>query len=443
MTFSLRRRLLALLSGGFAIALALGAALSYKATLHEADEIFDYHMEEVAATLASGGAIHPPLPPSNGGERVEEKLDLAVRIESPDGRLLQETGAWPAPRTTSVPGFHDVQSQGKPWRTYMYRTSERVVSVAQDVAARRELARDLALEAMAPMLVLAPLLLIAAWWLVRWSLDPLERTRAQIATRAASDLTALPATGLPDEVVPLVDEMNLLFRRVEHAFDAQAAFVADAAHELRSPLAALRVQAQGVQKATDPQTREVAMRRLLSGLDRATRLVEQMLALARQEASTSARAATQPVELRDLARSVLGDLADLAAEKDIDLGLTDGPDARVTGRPDALRTLLQNLVDNAVKYTPRGGTIDVSIGADERGVHVAVEDSGPGIAPAERERVFDRFHRVTGHEATGSGLGLAIVRAIAAAHRASVALDTSPALRGLRVTVSFAPLSAG
>lgn len=428
---------MALLLAGFGVSVGVGAALIYRATLHEADEIFDYHMEQVAGTLISGQPPRSKGTPAAGGARVEEDLDLLVRVESPDGSVLHESPGWPIESNAMQPGFHDGKRAGTPYRIYVHSTAERTVRVAQDVLARRELARDLAFEALSPLLLLVPILLFAGWWLVRWSVAPLERTRAQISKRAVSDLSALPAVGLPEEVVPLVEEINLLFERLRRAFDAQSAFVADAAHELRSPLAALRVQAQILQKANDPESRDTALRRLMSGLERLTRLMEQMLALAREEASAGAKPAPHPVALRALAQEVVVSLAMLATDKDIDLGFAAGPEVEVPGDPSALRALIQNLVENAIKYTPRAGTVDVSVGVSDGGPWLAVEDSGPGIAAAERERVFSRFYRVPGNDATGSGLGLAIVRTVAQAHGARVALETSPSHRGLRVVVRF------
>jgi len=275
------------------------------------------------------------------------------------------------------------------------------------------------------------------WWVVSGSLEPVARVRSQVARRQADDLSPVSEAGLPDEVRPLVHELNLLFGRVRTAFDAQQNFVADAAHELRTPLAALRLQAQSLDRAADPDARKVAVGRLTAGIDRATRLVEQLLVLARQEASAANGVATRPVDLAELARRTVGDLVGLAQEKEVDLGLQHADAASVEGQPDALHILLRNLVENAVKYTPHGGTVDIAVRADKDSAEVIVEDSGPGIPPDERERVFDRFYRVAGSDAAGSGLGLAIIKAIAERHGASLKLGESARLGGLMATVRF------
>jgi two-component system OmpR family sensor kinase len=280
------------------------------------------------------------------------------------------------------------------------------------------------------------------WWVVTGSLEPVARVRKQLASRQADDLSPVSDAGLPDEVRPLVQELNLLFGRVRTAFDTQQNFVADAAHELRTPLAALKLQVQSLERSdqrTDSQeARRIAVSRLSAGIERATRLVEQLLVLARQEASAAPH---QPVVLADLAKRAVADLIGVAQNKQIDLGLQRADGGEVEGQLEALMILLRNLVDNAIKYTPAGGTVDVSVvreqGASCSHLEVTVEDSGPGIPAEERERVFDRFYRVPGSEAAGSGLGLAIIKAIAERHGATLTLGESARLGGLAATVRF------
>jgi two-component system OmpR family sensor kinase len=307
------------------------------------------------------------------------------------------------------------------------------------LAVRRNMAGNLALRTLGPIAVMMPILMLVVWWVVSGSLQPVARVRSQVASRQADDLSPVSDTGLPDEVRPLVQELNLLFGRVRTAFEAQQNFVADAAHELRTPLAALRLQAQSLDRADTPEARQVAVGRLTAGIDRATRLVEQLLILARQEATAAEGTAAKirPVDLADLARRTAADLAGVAAAKGVDLGLQQADPASVDGQPDALQILLRNLVDNAVKYTPGGGTVDISVLSGAGTVAVQVEDSGPGIPPDERERVFDRFYRVAGSEAAGSGLGLAIIKAIAERHGAVLTLGSSERLGGLMATVTF------
>jgi two-component system OmpR family sensor kinase len=214
-------------------------------------------------------------------------------------------------------------------------------------------------------------------------------------------------------------------------------FVADAAHELRSPLAALKLQAQSVQRAPDNAARELALGRLTAGIERATRLVEQLLVLARHQASADVGASAQRVSLAEIARLAVADVVPSAQSRRIDVGVGSADESPVSGHPDALRILVRNLLDNAVKYSPEGATVDVGVAREDGRLVLSVEDSGPGIAQADRERVFDRFYRIAGTQASGSGLGLAIVRSIARLHGASLHLDQSPRLGGLRVQVRF------
>jgi two-component system OmpR family sensor kinase len=292
---------------------------------------------------------------------------------------------------------------------------------------------------------MAPLLALAVWWAVSRLLAPVQRVRGQLAQRRPDDLTPVSGAGLPSELQPLVHEFNALLARVQQAFDAQQHFVADAAHELRSPLAALKLQLQGLQRAPDTATRERAVERLGSGIDRATRLVEQLLALARQEAQIAAGAPPQPVPLAELARQAVLDATPAAQQRGIDLGLAPVPPeaegASVPGHAQALAILLRNLLDNAIKYTPRGGRVDVALQADDGHITLLVDDSGPGIAPAERAQVLQRFHRGAqpeGAPASGSGLGLAIADSIARLHGARLQLADAPQLGGLRVSLRLA-----
>jgi two-component system OmpR family sensor kinase len=382
--------------------------------------LFDEHLRELARSVHEGAS--------------PQALDLQVQIWSPEGvEIFRSTGSRMPER--ALLGFSDVTVQGTHWRVYALQTPEHTIQVAQNRDARQARARTLALRAVLPIALLAPLLMAAVWWLITRSLAPVQRIRRQVAGRPADDLSALPEADLPEEVLPLVRELNLLFGRVQLAFDAQRHFVADAAHELRSPLAALKLQAQALDRATDPGQRQAALQRLDAGIERAIRLVSQLLALARAESEPAA--AAQRVGLQQLARDAVAEVLPTARERRIDLGLETEVEATVSGQPDALHILLRNLLENAVKYTPDGGRVDISITPQASGAQLSVEDSGPGIPEAERERVFDRFYRTPDAGAAGSGLGLAIVRTIAQQHGATVTLGQSQRLGGLRVDVRF------
>ncbi|KRC23401.1 ATP-binding protein [Acidovorax sp. Root217] len=435
---SLRAQLLIFLLAAILLAGAVQGVLAYRSALDEADSLFDYHMQQTALALRSG------LPPDarelgQGLSGEDENHEFIVQVWTNEGLRIFESAVGAALPQIAVLGFANVQARGGTYRVFSLQTRSQVIQVAQNMAVRSGMARTLALRTLAPLAVMAPLLVLAVWWGVSRSLAPVERVRRQLARRQADDLSPVSDAALPDEVQPLVTELNLLFERVQGAFAAQQHFVADAAHELRSPLAALRLQLQGLQRASDDGARAVAVERLSAGIDRATRLVEQLLTLARQEASAAGSTPTEAVDLRAVAQLALADVAPAAQARDMDMGLLESDPAPVPGRPEALRMLVRNLLDNAVKYTPPGGQVDLQLHRKAgNAVELVVEDSGPGIAPEHRERVMQRFVREAADSAPGSGLGLAIVQAIAQAHGASVGLDASPRLGGLRVTVRFA-----
>ena len=432
---SLRTRLLVFLLAAIVLTGAVQGVLAYRGALAEADALFDYHMQQTALALRSGLPVDaqgntPGLDPG------DDNQEFIVQVWTNEGLRIFESALDAALPQLAVLGFTNVQARGGTYRVFSLQTRSQVIQVAQNMAKRREMARTLALGTLAPLAFMAPLLVLVVWWGVSRSLAPVERVRRQLAQRQADDLSPVSDAQLPDEVQPLVSELNLLFERVRRAFDAQQHFVADAAHELRSPLAALRLQLHGLQRAGDDTARAAAVERLGAGIDRATRLVEQLLTLARQEASAAGGAPREVVDLHAVAQLALADVAAAAQARTMDMGLLESDAATVHGNAEALRMLLRNLLDNAIKYSPPGGRVDVQIrNMPDQSVQITVEDSGPGIALAHRDRVMQRFVRETADSAPGSGLGLAIVQAIAQAHRATVALDASPRLGGLRVTL--------
>ena len=437
---SLRGRLLWFVLVAILLAAVLQASTAYRGALLQADAMFDDHLQQVARSMRSGAPLGLPLEQ----EADDTSFDLYVQIWGQDGtQLFRSTRSALPPR--AVLGFSEVQANGNHYRVYSLQTPLQTVQIAQDLSARTARAQALALKAVLPFVLLTPLLMLAVWWVINRSLAPIERARRQVAGRAADDFSPLPSHDLPDEVRPLVDELNLLFGRVRAAFDAQKNFVADAAHELRSPLTAIKLQAQALRRpdptGDDPLARQAGVARLNQGIDRAIRLVEQLLTLAREEASAAQmHSAAGPVDVQEVVKQAVADVLPLAAHKHIDLGLTE-PDqllqaVRVAGQSEALRMMLRNLLENAVKYTPDAGRVDVSVHTADGQCLLVIEDSGPGIALDDRARVFDRFFRVSDLALEpGSGLGLAIVKTIADRHGAALQLSPSERLGGLRVEI--------
>jgi two-component system OmpR family sensor kinase len=436
LTHSLRGRLLWYLLAAITIAAMAQASIAYRTALRDADNIFDMNMQQMALSLRSGA----PMAASQSPGEIDPGMgsdDLVVQVWTPDGVQVFHSVSRARLPQRAVLGFSNVRANGTTYRVFSVQTNNQTVQVAQDLSVRSNMARNLALRTLGPIAVMMPILMLVVWWVISGSLEPVDRVRSQVASRQADDLSPVSESGLPDEVQPLVRELNLLFGRVRTAFDAQQNFVGDAAHELRTPLAALKLQAQSLDRADSPEARKVAVARIMAGIERATRLVEQLLVLARQEASAAGGVKTQPVQIDGLARRAVADMVSVAQAKGVDLGLQQSDAATVQGQPEALNILVRNLVDNAIKYTPGGGTVDVSVRATSQGSVLCVEDSGPGIPPEERERVFDRFYRIAGSDAQGSGLGLAIIKSIAERHGAKLELGQSERLGGLSATVVF------
>ena len=428
-THSLRGRLLWFVLVAIFMFAVLQAITAYRGALQQADAMFDDHLQQVARSMRAGAPLGSLLAESAD----EADFDLYVQIWGQDGTQIFRSNRSALP-PRAVLGFSDVEANGSRYRVYSLQTPMQTVQIAQDLSARGARAQTLAAKALLPFALLTPLLMLAVWWIINRSLAPIERARRQLALRTADDFSPLAGNNLPDEVRPLVDELNLLFGRVRTAFDTQKNFVADAAHELRSPLTALKLQAQALRRPDDePEARQAAVARLNQGIDRAIRLVEQLLTLAREEAAAGALQA-EPVDLLESVKLAVADLLPQAQLKRIDIGLVHQQTAQVLGQSEGLRILLRNLLDNAIKYTPESGQVDVSLEVAEGQAVLTVEDSGRGIAEEARPRVFDRFFRASDALAeTGSGLGLAIVKTIADRHSATLKLGPSARLGGLLV----------
>jgi len=431
---SIRRQLLFWLLALVLLGVGIAGWLIYRQALAEANELFDYQLEQIAAAL-------PAEPFSQVlGSRDTGDEGIVLQIWNRNGVLMY----YSRPRAPLAPraelGFSTEHTDRGDWRVYGAIVGDNVVQLAQPLSVRNRLAADVALRTLWPLIVLLPLLGLAVLVIVGRGPRPLRRVTSALDTRHPEALDPLPDRRLPLEVQPLVRALNGLLERLATALNIQKAFVADAAHELRTPLAAVQIQAQLVGRAKDEAARNEALADLQAGVTRATRLAEQLLALARAEPDGAA--VTDAVDLCSLLHECVAAYAPLALDRGVDLGVEASEAATVTGEADALRVMLNNLIDNATKYTPRGGRVDVSLCLEDGHPVVRIADSGPGIDPAERERVFDRFYRAGASanrartDVAGSGLGLAIVRRIATQHHATVSLDESPT-GGLQVTVRF------
>ncbi|MEX3628196.1 MAG: ATP-binding protein [Burkholderia sp.] len=412
----------------------VGAAgwLIYRQALAEANELFDYQLQAIAAALPSEPFSQVFGSRTNGDE------GIVIQIWNRNGGLMY----FSHPRAPIAPraelGFSTERTDRGEWRVYGAIVGDNVVQLAQPLSVRNRLAASVALRTVWPLIVLLPFLGAAVWMIVGRGMRPLRRVTRAVESRRPEALDPLPDNRLPQEVQPLLHALNGLLARLSAALDTQKAFVADAAHELRTPLAAVQIQAQLVARAQDDETRREALADLQSGVTRATRLAEQLLALARSEPDGATM--REPVALADVLAHCVSAQAVVAQKRNIDLGIEEAQPVIVDADIGALRVMLNNVLDNAVKYTPEHGRIDVSLSFAEGRALVRVADSGPGIPPEERERVFDRFYRDSSArvrtDVSGSGLGLAIVKRVAAQQRATVTLGESPA-GGLLMEIAF------
>ena len=339
-------------------------------------------------------------------------------------------------------GFAAVLIEDEAWRVYTLSDASTgfVVQVGERQNFRDELVRYITRNTLAPLLFAVPVLALLIWAVVGRALAPLSRVAEQVSKRAADALDPIESVDTPREIHGLVRALNSLFGRVAAALDREHQFTADAAHELRTPLAALKTHLQVARSSVAQAAVRESLDQALDGVDRATHSVQQLLSLARADAAETRLLVNAEVNLRDLAVDVVSALSQQAFERDIDLGIEAPQDVKVRGDAGALQVMLRNLVDNALRYTPRGGTVTVGVGCGHQMAWLSVADNGPGVSADERERVFDRFCRGRGEPAmdtTGSGLGLSIVRRIAVMHGATVELGAGLNGSGLGVRIDL------
>jgi len=430
---SIRNTLLVWLLVGVSSAIGLAAAVVYDRARREAGELSDKQMQQLVSSLPQ-----PPGPVATTRTNANSlRDDLVVQVWDPANsfQLYNSHGIYNLP-LTKRPGFHDVYVESTQWRIYNTRLGETTVQVAQLASARHELAAAVALRTVAPLILLLPFLAVLIWITVGRSLAAVKFVAAQVQDRDANALNDILDYALPREIQPLTHAFNALLSRLRRSAASQGSFIADAAHELKTPLTAIKLQVQLAERAGTDDERRHAFADLRAGLERASHLINQLLTHARQDPSVPRRVSDR-IDLAALARSVAGDFAPIAAARWIDLGVKadDPSSACIHGNPESLRIMLSNLVDNAIRYTTSGGVVDISIRPCPGGITVLVEDTGPGIPEEDLTRVLDRFYRVPGTPSEGSGLGLAIVRQIARAHGAVLRLRNGA--HGLQAEVIF------
>jgi two-component system OmpR family sensor kinase len=428
---SIRQRLLLWLIVGMLISTGIAGLSMYWLAQDEANELFDYQIKQIALSLPGSSQ----LPAVTAGDEDPEE-DNVIQVWDAQGKLLFVSYPSRALPRYSATGLHTVNYQQQPWRLYNTQRRGQYIQVAQPMTVREELAAALALRMLMPFFVLIPLLAGLIWWSVGRSLRPMQAVTTALATRHADAMQPLDEDNLPQEIKPMVIALNQLLMRLNQAMQAQRAFIADAAHELRSPLTALKLQLQLTERATSDEQRAIAFTKLDQRLDRSIHLVQQLLTLARSEPRLE-QGDFVTVDLSALAQEVAQDFMSPAEVHQTELQLEVQPDVLVSGQQADLRILISNLVDNAIRYTPDAGQVRLCVARESGRTVLRVMDNGSGIPAHERERVFDRFYRREGTEVTGSGLGLAIVRNIAEVHHAELVLSDNSSGSGLVVTVFF------
>ena len=439
---SIRLDLLLWLTGTLVLGVLVVAFATYQTARAQINAMLDDELHQIARAVH----LREDWVEAGNVRIAREDVAFAVRAYDEGGRVFFESGLPSLPADapkTLEPGFSEVEAPDGPWRVYTHVTPEGVVQVAQPEEIREALARELALRMAVPELVFIPVLAALMLWVLRRRLRPLYDTSNRVRERDAARLDPLPTQDVPEELLPLVEQINALLARLAASLETERRFVADAAHELRSPVAALALQVQLAERAQSDAARAEALAELKLGIARAGRLVQQLLDLARLEPGVVSESPA-PVDLALLVRDVIGDFVARADLQGIDLGAEAPPSLVVTGATSELRSLLANLVDNALRYAPAHSAVTVSLREVGDEVELAVEDAGPGIPPEQRERVLRRFQRVPGDVTSGSGLGLPIAKAIAERHRGSLRLvEARPGTErpGLSVQVRL-PLAA-
>ncbi|HKU85570.1 MAG TPA: ATP-binding protein [Casimicrobiaceae bacterium] len=441
---TLARRLLVVLLVAIPIIWAVAVGAAYARSRHEINELFDTQQIHVARFVLAmlPMEFNEPrwLASAQGALGAAELKDLSVAIWAEDGRrILADREGEALPFRAGASGFVDLTLSGERWHVYYLHPADSRFSVAvgQSAYERHEVLAGLLTGQLLPWALMLPVLLVAMTIAVRHVLKPVRQVAHEIEYRRADDLRPVAVNNPPAELKPLLASMNRLFARIGESIEHERRLTADAAHELRTPLAALRAQWEAARVAADDTTRADAFRQVGRGIDRLGRLVDQLLALAAIE-SRSATAFTHLVRWESVIEQALSDCMPLIEQTGTDVEVkwpSTGRALPMLGDEALLTLMIRNLVDNALRYAPPGSNVAVRLGADE----LVVEDCGPGLDAEMRERLGDRFHRPPGQAQPGSGLGISIVMRVAALHDLDVAFtdraQEEPAQRGLRVTL--------
>jgi two-component system sensor histidine kinase TctE len=438
----LQRKLLAWLLGPPLLLLVLDTAAAYWASQRFANLAYDRALHEIAREIVlhvrqAEGRPHLELSETAASILLMDAQDrLFFRVDAPDGTLLGGEASVPALgtlRNGGEPRFYQDRVQGEPVRMIAARMPINEIAgapvvqvqVAETLNKRQRLAFEMVASVVLPQLLLIVMAMAVVWFGVSRGLEPLQRLRRAVAGRSHLDLSPIDTHDVPGEVRPLVDEVNDLMARLGTTFDFQNRFVADAAHQLKTPVSGLKAQIELALRESDPERVRHSLAQLYISADRLSRLVRQLLSLARNEPGALDTVQLQPLDLNAFALDVSMEWVPHAIKRNIDLGF-EGEEQPLTidADHDRLRELINNLIDNAIRYSEPGGRVTVRANRTADGqCKLAISDDGPSIPVAERARIFERFHRLLGTQEDGSGLGLAIVSEIATLHGARITLE--------------------
>jgi two-component system sensor histidine kinase QseC len=400
------------------------------------------HLEEIQQQLEAIPAQIEHFTSEQEKNRFPNRFHFQVWDKQ--GTLLLHSSSAPQYNfSTTESGFNDRFIDGEGWRVFTIHDKQLGITIAtaEPYVIRNELANRIARDDLYIMLLTYPLSGVIIWFIIGLGLSSIRKVADEIAYRESTYLEPVDLQSVPVEIKPLVNELNNLFYRLDQALEREKRFAADAAHELKTPLAALRTQTQVALRTTNEQERNNALQNLITGVDRCTHVVQQLLTLSRLLPEENTLEDIKKVNLPALAAEIIAQLIPAALEKNIEVALICRKDVVIIeGNAIAIGILIRNLVDNAIRYTPESGQVKIYITAARKHVNLRVTDNGPGIPIELRSRVFERFYRVLGNQSTGSGLGMAIVQQIALLHKAKVVLTTPKNNKGIEVKVVF-PLS--
>ncbi|MEO7031269.1 MAG: ATP-binding protein [Herbaspirillum sp.] len=440
--FSIRRRLSWLVLGSLVLVWIAMLGISYDKAHEEIHELADAHLQQAARTLLMLdlkrlSRLTKVEEQEMENPKQDEASPLVFQIWSDDGELLLHSKGAPITAFHIQHGFATQTVRNEIWRSYTVHDDKRryQIKTLEPLRARDHLIRKLAIRMGQVLLFALPLLALLIWISISLSLRPLARLSEAVTTRNPNQLESIQLQQVPTEVQALITALNRLLKQLAHSLDKERAFTADAAHELRTPLAAIKVQAQVALEAQDDTSRRHAITQVIAGVNRTTHLAQQLLLLARLEHIKPDE--QQTVDLAELAAECIAQRANEATRKNIEFDFETEPNCTLVGSPEMLRVMLDNLLDNAIKYGRTNGQIAVTLQRTGSQLMLIVADDGEGVSSADRMRLQDRFFRVPGSDVSGSGLGLSIVEKIAIAHHGTLEIGTGLQQRGLSATISF------